>query len=258
MKTTISNIFVLSCLLFSCTPKPIIEYQVIPEPQSISYTNGAYKLDKELSIAFPQSLASEAKILSTYLAEDFGINATLEADKSNGDITFIESDQFKSINPNGYAMQVDSKGVLLTATNGNGIFNGLQTLRQAIVSENNDLTIQYAVVEDYPAFAWRSFMLDEGRHFKGVEVVKDLLNEMALLKMNVFHWHLTDDQGWRIEIKKYPKLTEIGSVRDSTEINHFGSEIYDGKPHSGFYTQEQIKEIVAYAAERHITIIRRS
>lgn len=255
MKITTSSIFMLSCLLFSCTPKPIIGYQVIPEPQSISYSNGAYKLDKEVSIAFPQSLESEAKILSSYLATDFGINSTLEAGKNKGDITLIESDKFNSIKPNGYEMQVNSKGVLLTANNNTGIFNGLQTLRQAIMIENNNLTIQYAVVEDYPAFAWRSFMLDEGRHFKGVEVVKDLLDEMALLKMNTFQWHLTDDQGWRIEIKKYPKLTEVGSVRDSTEINHFGSEIYDGKPHSGYYTQEQIKEIVAYAAERHITII---
>jgi hexosaminidase len=98
-------------------------------------------------------------------------------------------------------------------------------------------------------------MLDEGRHFKGKEVVKQLLDEMARLKMNVFHWHLTEDQGWRIEIKKYPMLTEVGSYRDSTEINHFGSNEYDGKPHQGFYTQDDIKEIVTYAADRHIMVV---
>ena len=101
---------------------------------------------------------------------------------------------------------------------------------------------------DYPAFSWRAFMLDEGRYFKGKEVVLNLLDRMAELKMNVFHWHLTDDQGWRIEIKKYPKLTEVGAFRDSSEINHFHSNVFDGKPHGGFYTQDDIKEVVDYAA----------
>lgn len=115
--------------------------------------------------------------------------------------------------------------------------------------------IQKASVSDYPAFSWRAFMLDEGRYFKGKDVVLKLLDEMSQLKMNTFHWHLTNDQGWRIEIKKYPKLTEIGAFRDSSEINHFGSDVYDGKRHGGFYTQEDIKEIVDYASKRHITIV---
>ncbi len=88
--------------------------------------------------------------------------------------------------------------------------------------------MQRGVIEDYPAFAWRSFMLDEARHFKGKEVVKQLLDEMALLKMNIFHWHLVDDQGWRIEIKKYPLLTEVGSTRDSTEVDHFTATVTTG------------------------------
>lgn len=98
-------------------------------------------------------------------------------------------------------------------------------------------------------------MLDEGRYFKGKEVVFRLLDQMALLKMNTFHWHLTEDQGWRIEIKKYPLLTEIGSCRDSSEINHFHSNIFDGKPHCGYYTQEEIKEVIAYAGKHHINIV---
>lgn len=98
-------------------------------------------------------------------------------------------------------------------------------------------------------------MLDEGRNFKGKAVVKQLMDEMARLKMNTFHWHLTDDQGWRIEIKKYPKLTEIGAFRDSTQIGGFNSTKYDPNPHGGFYTQDDIREIVAYATARHINII---
>ena len=117
------------------------------------------------------------------------------------------------------------------------------------------LIVQKSTLTDYPVFSWRAFMLDEGRYFKGKEVVFDLLDEMAALKMNVFHWHLTDDQGWRIEIKKYPKLTEIGAWRDSSEIDHFGSNRYDGRRHGGFYTQEEIKEVVDYAAKRNITVI---
>ena len=136
-----------------------------------------------------------------------------------------------------------------------GILNGVQTLRQVVKEKDGKLMVQKATVTDYPAFSWRAFMLDEGRYFKGKEVVKQLLDEMADLKMNVFHWHLTNDQGWRIEIKKYPKLTEIGAFRDSSEINHFGSDVYDGKRHGGFYTQDEIREIVKYAQERYVTVI---
>ena len=110
-------------------------------------------------------------------------------------------------------------------------------------------------VTDYPRYAWRSFMLDEARYFYGVDAVKKIIDQMALLKMNVLHWHLSDDGGWRIEIKKYPKLTSIGSKRRDTEIEKWGSGKYSGKPHEGYYTQDQIRDIVAYAAERGITII---
>ncbi len=110
-------------------------------------------------------------------------------------------------------------------------------------------------VTDYPRYAWRSFMLDEARYFYGVDAVKKIIDQMTLLKMNVLHWHLSDDGGWRIEIKKYPKLTAVGSKRRDTEIEKWGSGKYSGKPHEGYYTQDQIRDIVAYAAERGITII---
>ena len=155
----------------------------------------------------------------------------------------------------GYVLDATSGKIMIKANSPAGILNGVQTLRQVIKEKEGKLMLQKAIVTDYPAFSWRAFMLDEGRYFKGKEVVKQLLDEMADLKMNVFHWHLTNDQGWRIEIKKYPKLTEIGAFRDSSEINHFGREVYDGNRHGGFYTQEDLKEIVNYAAKRHITIV---
>ena len=119
------------------------------------------------------------------------------------------------------------------------------------------LTLKEVTIKDAPNFKWRAFMLDEARYFKGMEQVKLLLDEMAFLKMNVFHWHLVDDQGWRIEIKKYPKLTEIGSKRKSTQIGplQWESPIQSAEPHEGFYTQEEIKEIIKYAKDRHITIV---
>lgn len=132
-------------------------------------------------------------------------------------------------------------------------FYGIQTLRQ--LAAQNRLAIPCMEIFDKPEYEWRDFMLDEARHFKGKVVVKQLLEEMAYLKMNKFHWHLTDDQGWRIEIEKYPRLTQIGAYRDSTQIGGWNSPLYDVNIHGGYYTREDIREIVDFAAERHIEIV---
>lgn len=258
MKLKLTGLLLLSVLLFSCKEVPIEEYQIIPQPQEITYSQGIYKLKDQLSVAYPAALATEANLLKGYLADEFGIGANLSSGQSKGNITLAIDESLKTAKPDGYLLDVSSKGILITGNSAAGVFSGIQSLRQIIKPQEGNtgkLKVQYGTVSDYPAFGWRAFMLDEGRHFKGKETVKQLLDEMALLKMNVFHWHLTDDQGWRIEIKKYPKLTEIGSKRDSTEINHFHSNVFDGKPHSGFYTQEEIKDIVAYANDRHIMIV---
>lgn len=157
----------------------------------------------------------------------------------------------------GYQITVEPNTVLIRANARNGLFYAIQTLKQ--------LGLQYGAkipsvrIIDQPKFGWRAYMLDEGRYFQGKETVLKLLDEMALLKLNTFHWHLTDDGGWRIEIKKYPLLTKIGSKRDSLQTNHDGqkwdSNTFDGKEHAGYYTQEEIKEIVAYTKARNIQII---
>ena len=248
---------ILSGLLFfsACQQPPVAEYEVIPQPREISYTPGFFKMSDRPVIAFSRDLNNEARLLQAALARDFSINATLKEDKK-GDINLVLDTTVLPDKPEGYRLEVTSGKVNIRASSPAGILNGVQTLRQIIrKEEEGKYSIQKAEIDDYPAFSWRAFMLDEGRYFKGKEVVKKLLDEMSALKMNVFHWHLTNDQGWRIEIKKYPKLTEIGAFRDSSEINHFESNLYDGKPHGGFYTQEEIKEIVDYAARRHITII---
>lgn len=246
---------VLVSLLFlcACQAPPVEEYMIIPQPQEISYTPGFFKMSNQPVISYSGDLVNEAQYLQNALATDFSVNATLKEGK--GDINLVLDLAVLPDKPEGYQLDVASGKIAIKSSTPAGVLNGVQTLRQIIMEKDGKYVVQRATVADYPAFSWRAFMLDEGRYFKGKDVVLKLLDEMAGLKMNTFHWHLTNDQGWRIEIKKYPKLTEVGAYRDSSEINHFGSDVYDGKPHGGFYTQAEIKEIVDYASKRHITIV---
>ena len=160
----------------------------------------------------------------------------------------------------GYQLVIEPGRVTITAGNTSGVFYALQSLAQIIWAEylqtgSSQLAIPCLVIHDQPRFGWRGFMLDEARHFQGKETVFLLLDWMAQLKMNVFHWHLSDDQGWRIEIKSHPKLTEVGSVRTGTQSGGFLSRRVVPGIHRGFYTQQAIKEIVEYACDRHITIV---
>lgn len=250
-----SNFLVILCFLFlcACQAPPVEEYMIIPQPQEISYTPGFFKMSNQPVISYSGDLVNEAQYLQNALATDFSVNATLKEGK--GDINLVLDLAVLPDKPEGYQLDVASGKIAIKSSTPAGVLNGVQTLRQIIMEKDGKYVVQRATVADYPAFSWRAFMLDEGRYFKGKDVVLKLLDEMAGLKMNTFHWHLTNDQGWRIEIKKYPKLTEVGAYRDSSEINHFGSDVYDGKPHGGFYTQAEIKEIVDYASKRHITIV---
>jgi hexosaminidase len=157
-----------------------------------------------------------------------------------------------------YNLTVSSKGVLLEAPSPSGLFYGVQTLIQLMppLKQNlSEVVIPAVVIKDTPRFTWRGLHLDVGRHFMPKDFILKYLDYMALHKLNTFHWHLTEDQGWRIEIKKYPRLTEAGSIRKETLVGHFGSRSYDGTPTGGFYTQEDVKEIVAYASDRFITVV---
>ncbi len=243
-------------LLMSCTQeKAITEYSIIPEPQEITYTSGTFKLNQQPTVAYPQTLATEASLLAEWLADDFAVQPQLEEGKTKGSIVLILDATVLPEQNEGYILDIKKKEVTIKANAKAGIVHGIQSLRQALHEEEGNWIAQTGTISDYPYYSWRALMLDEGRHFKGKQAVFDLLDEMSLLKMNRFHWHLTNDQGWRIEIKKYPKLTEIGAFRDSSEINHFHSNVYDGIPHGGFYTQEEIKEVVAYAQARQINIV---
>ena len=251
------KISVLFALLLGClSVMARQEILIIPAPQSLQYGQGELVWKKSLNIACSSDLSEEATLLKFCLSSEFESTASInDAGAENADIKLTIDEKMKSMPAGAYELIVHSNGVDIRAAEKSGIYYGIQSLLQIIHKEKHTMTLRKLAISDFPAFQWRGFMLDESRYFKGKEVVKDLLDRMGRLKMNVFHWHLTDDQGWRIEIKKYPLLTEIGSHRDSTQLGSYTSKKFDGIPHSGFYTQDDIKDIVRYANERHITIV---
>lgn len=242
-------------LLLSVSSMQLRAINIIPQPSEVKTLSGTFSLSGATAIISGKS-AGEAQQLQAALQETYGLSLSLKpAAKSNFIRLTLNEKLRRTLGEEGYQLLVNPDGITITAATNTGIFYGIQSLRQLVTPNGNSYTIDAVSITDKPRFGWRAFMLDEGRYFKGSETVKHLLDEMALLKMNVFHWHLTDDQGWRIEIKKYPLLTQVGSKRDSTQIGTWNSKNFDGKIHEGFYTQEQIKAIIQYAAERHITIV---
>ena len=247
-------IILLFCLVCLIARAEDSCYHILPAPQSIEYGQGMLNLPDIPIISYPARLAKEAQLLGAFLQSDFQTECHLKR-KKRGDILLELDTQVLPDKKEGYLLSVGAKNIRIQGNSPTGILHGIQTLRQMLEMKNGKLSIRQGTVTDWPTFSWRAYMLDEGRYFKGKEVVKRILDRMSELKMNIFHWHLTDDQGWRIEIKKYPRLTEVGAFRDSTEVGHFESNKFDGKPHKGFHTQNDIEEIVAYATERHINIV---
>lgn len=267
------NLFVLIGLvcLCSCSNKyqdisnESTGYQIIPQPEELSIRQGRFLLNSTTKIIAQESLHNEASYLSGLLngMQDLDVNIVTEAgEKGNIKLeldALIENDE-------GYALSVSFERIIISGKTAQGIFYGIQSLRQLmpidIESHQNkiqELTIPAVEIKDSPRFAYRGMHLDVGRHFFPVSDVKKYIDLIAMHKMNTFHWHLTEDQGWRIEIKKYPRLTEIGAYRKGTAIGLAGTRnapyTYDTIPYGGFYTQEEIKEVVAYAEKQHITII---
>lgn len=247
------KILKLIILFFLIQPLKAVNYNIIPAPVSVEYHKGVFNLEKEFIINCHSELLNESKLLMSYLSEQL-IHTSIDKDKNEN--IFLTLDHNLCSNVSGsYKLTIDKSKITIVGSDNSGVFYGIQSLMQIIRNHYSKGFIPCGEIYDYPAFKWRAFMLDEARYFKGKQVVKDLLDRMAELKMNVFHWHLTDHQGWRIEIKKYPKLTSIGAFRDSSSIGTWKSNIYDGKPHGGFYTQDDIRDIISYANERHIMIV---
>lgn len=234
------------------------DYGIIPLPQEVSITNGgSFVLTPSTSIIYPEGndlLKQAGEFLASYIKEATGYAPKVATAKSSKPI-HLSIDKSIS-NPEGYRLTVTPEGIELAGATKAGVFYGVQTLRKSIpaVAEGMNIELPAVTINDYPRFAYRGMHLDVSRHFFPADSVKKYIDILALHNMNTFHWHLTDDQGWRIEIKKYPELTKIGSQRKQTVIGHNSGE-YDGKPYGGFYTQDEIRDVIAYAKERFITII---
>ena len=256
----LASALALACA--SCTAEKEANYQVIPLPQEVSLTQeNPFKLNENVLIAYPENnalLQRNAEFLSEYIQQ-----ATNYAPKTKA---IAAGEQVKNAivlgldpsiaNKEGYVLTTTPEGININGQTENGVFYGIQTLRKSIPAEAKEATILIPAgeIKDEPRFSYRGMHLDVGRHFFPKEFMKKYIDLLALHNMNTFHWHLTDDQGWRIEIKKYPKLTEIGSQRSRTVIGRNTQE-YDNTPYGGFFTQEEAKEIVKYAQERYITVI---
>lgn len=247
-------------LLFAqCTPAPTAQanYEVIPMPQSITLSNSdnQFVLHSGTLISYTsgnEDMARNAQFLQTYLTDQLGYTLRIEPGiASKGIVLKLNEGQASE----GYTITVDADRVLVEATSPAGIFYGIQTIRKAVPVEMGAVVgFPAGVITDAPRFAYRGAHLDVCRHFFSVDSVKTYIDMLVLHNMNKFHWHLTEDQGWRMEIKQFPKLTEIGSVRNGTMIRKDWNS-NDSIQYGGFYTQEECREIVKYAADRYITVI---
>ncbi len=235
-------------------------YNIIPQPKQLIAQPGAFTLKRSASVTIGHDqFQPVADLLVSQLNRTTGFALVVKKGTSGSGIVFTENTKLK---PEGYRLNITAKKVEIQASTGQGAFYGLQTLLQLMPPQASGadvvataISIPNCVIDDEPRFGYRGMMLDAGRYFFPVEDVKRFIDLMAVYKLNTFHWHLTEDQGWRIEIKKYPLLTQISSVRKETMLGHYRDKKFDGKAYGGFYTQDQVKEIVAYAAQKYVTII---
>ena len=233
------------------------DYGVVPMPQRIEMQRGdPFVLDADVQILAGEGLQQEALFLQVYLKELNGLSLPI-AQKRQKKVNYIELTLLPKVTgPEGYVLTVRKNGVTIAGESAAGVFYGIQTLRKSLFTDSivYSQNLPAVRISDAPRFSWRGMHLDCSRHFWSVDFVKKFIDLLALHNMNVFHWHLTDDQGWRIEIKKWPRLTTIGSQRSGTIIGT-NSDLDDGIPYGGYYTQAELREVVAYAAARHITIV---
>lgn len=233
------------------------DYHTIPLPHQIEAKKGKpFVLNENTTIIYPQSdtdMARNAQFLSDYLYELTGLKLST-ATKGSSSNAIILKNRLKSKEKESYQLTVKRRNITIDGTTAQSVFYGIQTLRKATPTDGGTISYPPVKIVDYPRFDYRGMHLDIARHFQSVAFIKKYIDILALHNNNKFHWHLTEDQGWRIEIKKYPKLTEVGAWRSETVIGK-NSGKYDGIPHGGFYTQEEVKEIVKYAQDRYITII---
>ena len=261
------RVFILIFILFlsSCQKinVKIKEISVIPKPQTIEVGNSNYSLSSAAIFKVENDQQFNiANYLSNKLNQSLDWNTTVVKTGNKADIQFVSDSKLKE---EAYELNISQDNIIVTASSNSGFFYAMQSFRQLLPTQIekatalNEIKIPVVKITDSPEFVWRGMMLDVSRHFFSVNEVKELIDLMSFLKLNTFHWHLVDDQGWRIEIKKYPKLTEIGAWRVNKEDKHWNERETptqnENANFGGFYTQEQIKEVVAYAKTKFITVV---
>jgi hexosaminidase len=245
MRTTFGALLIVSFAAASAA-----EINVIPRPVAVTPAKGAFRIRSRTTLAVPPEAAAAGRLLSSRLALK-----TSSPDKAGKNAILIAIDpSIKVPSEEGYVLDITPRRVEIRGKGPAGAFYGVQSLLQLLAPDGASLPCLR--IEDSPRFSWRGAMLDTARHFLPKAEILKFVDLLAMQKMNLLHLHLTDDQGWRIEIKRYPKLTEIGSLRKETRAGHErDAKGFDGKPHGGFYSQDDIREIVAYARDRFVTVL---
>ncbi|MGN6249707.1 MAG: beta-N-acetylhexosaminidase [Ginsengibacter sp.] len=233
---------------------------IVPRPVELTSHEGTFHLNHSTVILAPAAATHDATMLNHYLKKFYGFSLPVRhstAGKATKNAIILDLVKPSGKESNEYDMTIDDNKIDIEGVNDTALFYGIQTLLQLMPAEKKatGFDIPQVSIKDYPRFQYRGMHLDVSRHFFGVDDIKKYIDFLAYQKFNTFHWHLTDDQGWRIEIKRYPKLTSVGAYRNGTIIGHYPGTGNDGKRYGGFYTQDQVKEIVKYAKDRYITII---
>ena len=262
------GVCLLSLSIISCKRQNAPNtYSVIPYPNSLVPEEGTFAFNKKTKMICTLSLDSASQEVvrnfSALLNNVAGLKTECIVEEEKGEKNIVFFDLDTSIADEGYSLDIDPSNIIIKASSAAGFYYAVQSLKQllpiAVYGDKESDSVEKwevpcAHIDDAPRFSYRGMHLDVARHFFSVDEVKRYIDLLAMHKLNVFHWHLTDDQGWRIEIKKYPKLTEIGSIRKHTMVKK-NFDQYDNTPYGGYYTQDQIRDIVNYAKERFITII---
>jgi hexosaminidase len=270
----LSAALVVACGSSEPAPKkaaviPVPNLGLVPMPRDISGATGSFRLAADTDVVY--SGGEGAGSAATYFVELatqqklVALSKAEEGSPGSGDIAFVlagEGDAAtKDLGAEGYSLDIGTDRITITAHEPSGLFYGAVTLWQIITAkplEGVSISVPAVKIVDAPRFVWRGLMLDSARHYQSPEYIKQFIDWMALHKLNVLHWHLTDDQAWRLEIKKYPKLTSVGAWRvPEGAAARADIDPATGKPrlHGGFYTQDQVRDIVAHAASRHITVV---
>lgn len=253
MRSTIGMLFML--LFLHGNGQSI---NIIPQPVSIKQPRIAanFTINGDTRIVLEGgNLEKTASYLNDYLERFYQMKLKVVKNSDSKNAIRLNYERLDSPHEGAYSMTVDSKGAYIAGDNENGVFYGVQSLIQLLPLSPSAVNIPYCTINDYPRFAYRGMHLDASRHFFPVSFVLNYIDYLALHKLNIFHWHLTDDQGWRIEIKQYPLLTSTGGYRNGTIIGKSPGTGNDGIRYGGYYTQEEIKQVVKYAADRYITVI---